>query len=244
MEEIKTGKIEKYFIDKTYGFIKAEDGNSYFFLFGKEEKKIALRNSGLSNRHVIYSGDSLTFKLKPSDLDQTKLIAYDLCFIENSNKEDIIMECQKHGSLTGRLKMIGNNLYVKHFSTNMMIFVRTSKWEIDMDDVYIENLDRIVKFKVFKDEKAGSLYAYLVDRRFCKEYNMAIEAMNENKTLEGRVLRKNRIGVYVQIFEDTEAFVSFPSYLSQQDKKLFNEQIISVKVKNILESRHIYLELA
>lgn len=244
MEETYTGKIDKYFIDKMYGFIKAADGNSYFFLFGKVERKGALRRSGLSNRHVIYAGDNVTFRLKPSDLDQTKLVAYELCFDGNSNKEDIVTECEKQGSLFGRLKLIGNHLYVKHFASNMMIFVRTSKWEVELDDVYIENVDRVVKFKVFKDEKTNTLYANLVDRRFCKEYNMAMEAMEKNTILDARVLSRNRMGIYAQIFDDTEAFISFPTNLSQRTRKELSKEIIPVKIKKIMETRHIYLELA
>ena len=244
MEETYKGKIEKYFMDRMYGFIKAEDGKSYFFLFGRDERKEALRRIGLSTRHVVYAGDNVTFKLKPSDLDQTKMVAYELGFDGSSNKEEIVAECEKQGSLFGRLKLIGNHLYVKHFASNMMIFVRTSKWEVELDDVYIENVDRVVKFKVFKDEKTNTLYANLVDRRFCKEYDMAMEAMEKNNILNARVLRRNRMGLYVQIFDDTEAFVSFPAYLSKQDKQMFREEVIPVKIKKILDTRHIYLELA
>lgn len=244
MEETYKGKIEKNIIGKMYGFIKGEDGNNYFFLFGRNERKEIFNRSNLSTNHVIYAGDNVTFKLKPSDLDQSKLIAYDLCFDGGSNKDGILEKCEKQGHLIGRLKLIGNNLYVKHFETNMIIFVRTSKWEVELDDVYIENVERVVKFKVFKEEKTNALYANLVERRFCQEYNMAMEAMEKNTILDARVLSRNRMGIYVQIFDDTEAFVSFPTNLSQRIRKELSKEIIPVKIKKIMETRHIYLELA
>jgi ribosomal protein S1 len=205
--KVYNGYVSYYNTNKHFGFIECEDGNSYYFFLDAKDlkrKNRELYKMGLSIlKKKIYTGDEVNFKLKNSN---DKIEAYDMEFVGNYRRQLLIDEAVEKQTLLGYLKQIEGNFFVKHISTYVFVPLKISVYEIDIDSVYTQRLNQLVKFKLEQKKHIDKLSAILVDRKFSDSWEKVKEAFDTQENIMGYIKRRTNGGMIVDVF-GIEAFL-------------------------------------
>lgn len=243
------GHITRYDSDRHFGFVETQDENSYFFFFDKTEQ-IQLKKQRLINKiHKFCSGDKVEFKLRPSRKSIDKLEAYDLKFIKNERREQLINEANQSDNLLGYIKLIDNEkLFVKHISTYVFIPLVISNWETSLDEVYYNRVEQLVTFRLTQTQKIDKLSAVLTDTKFIDEYYELQSAKDNETILTANITGKNSDGLFATLLNgQVEGFVPIsknPDTLELlKFEKLRKGNKADVKIKSIFNNKKVSLTL-
>ncbi|MEO7044916.1 MAG: hypothetical protein ABI091_06380 [Ferruginibacter sp.] len=200
---IKAGIIARYHIEKSYGIIETLDNESFFFFIDKS----SLRRKETKGIHKFRSGDEIEFKIKPDS--KHGQIAYNLCFIKNTRRDNLIQEAKELNILKGYLKKIENTFFVKHLSTYLFIPIKISEWETDIGATYEDRLNQLVLFELKNIDKPYIISAILIDRVFKPEYTIINELNSLDQSTFASITGSNTNGFFSSILEGSvEAFIS------------------------------------
>lgn len=248
------GHITLYDNERNFGFVESEDEQSYFFFIDKKEQlreQIKLRKQGQrSKTHQFCSGDEVEFKLKPSQKATEKTEAYDLKFIKNERREQLINEANQSDNLLGYIKLIDNDkLFVKHISTYIFIPLVISNWETNIDEVYYNRAEQLVTFRLTQTQKIDKLKAVLTDTKFIDEYYELLSAKENETVLTAKITGRNSEGLFATLFNgQVNGFVPISKNPDSLEllkfEKLRKGNSTDVKVKHIFNDKRVSLTFA
>ncbi len=243
------GHITRYDSVKHYGFIETAEKENYFFFNDKTEILRQKKAGNIKTVHKYCSGDEVEFKIKNSLGDKEKVEAYDIVFIRNKRREDLINEALNNSKLFGYLKLIENEkLFVKHINTYVFIPIEISDWESDLQNVYYDRIDKLVEFNLIQTNKIDKLLAVLTDRKFLSEYKTIIEYYTKGSIIKALITGKNQVGYFAKLYlNNIDAFIQIPKGLTKEDTEYFYRfkkgDMVDAKLKYINTSKKVLLEL-
>lgn len=243
------GHVSRFDNERHFGFVETENEKSYFFFFDKTEQ-IQLKRQGLIDKiHKFHSGDEVEFKIRPSQKDERKFEAYDLKFIKNERRENLVTEANQSDTLLGYLKLIDNDrFYVKHKSTYVFIPLDISEWETDLDEIYYNRIDKLVNFKLTQTQKIDKLKAVLTDVMFSKEYYEIKSAFDNETTIQATITGKNSQGLFATILNGRiEGFIPISKSPDSTELLRFEQirkgSVKDVRVKYMFNNKKVSLAL-
>lgn len=243
------GHVTRFDNERHFGFIETENEKSYFFFFDKTEQ-IQLKKQGLVNKiHKFHSGDEVEFKIRPSQKDAIKFEAFDLKFIKNERRENLVTEAIQTDTLLGYLKLIDNEkFFVKHKSTYVFIPLDISEWETDLDEIYYNRIDKLVNFRLTQTQKLDKLKAVLTDAKFSKEFYEIKSSIDNETTIQATITGKNSQGLFATIFDGLiEGFIPISKNPDNIEllrfEKIKKGSIREVKVKYLFNNKRVSLVL-
>lgn len=244
------GHITRYDSDRHFGFIETPEGNSYFFFFDMTEQ-IQLKKRRLIDRiHMLCSGDEVEFNLRPSKKSIDKPEAYNLKFIKNERREQLINEAHQSDKLLGYIKLIDNEkLFVKHISTYVFLPLLISSWETKLDEVYYNRVEQLVTFRLTQTQKTDRLRAVLTDKKYIDEFYELQLAKKNEAILTANIAGRNSDGLIATILEGRiKGFVPISKNPDNNNllksEKIRIGSIVPVRIKQILKNKRVSLALA
>ena len=255
MDTLQThkGHITRYETKRHFGFIETAENESYFFLHDKAEVIKQKKEGKIKTVHKHCSGDEVEFKLKRSLKDNEKFEAYDIIFIRNERRDNLIKEALINPKLLGYLKLIDNEkLFVKHINTYVFIPVQMSDWESDLQTFYFDRIDKLVEFNLTQTEKVDKLAAILTGRKFVAEYKTIIDLFTKGNSTTALIIGKNHSG-YFAVLSINNIYAFIP--ISKGSKGLTKAETdyffkykkgdtVNVKLKYVNTNRQVILEFA
>lgn len=247
--ELLTGRITHYNTKKKYGFIKTEVNQSFFFYFNIREQ-IELMNSGIKNAlRGPRPGDVVEFQLRPNLRDNTKMVAYNLVYLRNFFKEQLMQHAEENKILKGTLVQQNDAYFIKHPDADILIRVLISEWETDLNLTYADRINNTVEFTVNPGRHFNALGAILTDRRFCKEYVPLLQLQASDNTTTAVITQKIWRGIHATILDGTvNAFATFPKEFSEEQRNHFFRfnagDKVKVKIKAIRKSKRVSITIA
>jgi hypothetical protein len=247
---IYTGYVTRFYRDRNFGFLETNEGYSYFFKYDKAGIKLQKAQGILNYIHVFCSGDEVEFQLKPSGENHNTLEAFNLRFIKNERREELIKESLENDKLFGYLKLLDDErFFVKHATTYVFIPIEMSVWETNLQETYFNRIDEKVTFKLLRTNRISKMTAALTDVRYIDDYYELLSIMDNEITIPSIITGKNTIGLFVKILDGKyEGFI----LLSQNHKPLEPQildkykkgEILNVLIISILESKKLSFKIA
>ena len=198
--KIYNGKVSYFNINKHYGFIACGDTSYYFFV---DVEKIRTENRALRKQKIKpeikreYSvGDEVNFKLKLNH--RNNIEAYDIEYLENTQRKLLIDEAEEKGVLSGYLKKIENKFFVKHVTTYILIPVTITRYEVDTELIYENRINQIVQFQL-QITKKDKLKASLIDKKFDPNWEKLEKIFKRKEIVSGCIIDKYQWGLIVDV---------------------------------------------
>lgn len=180
----------------------------------------------------IYKGDKVSFEFNPAIDDETG--AREITFLQNASLEALKNDFRNGNCLKGFLKKIGNRYYVKDKETYIFIRLIIACYEINIKEVYEDNLNKLIDYKIFRFTYDNKIRAININRQYLPECELLIEG---NKT-EGQVVLAVKGGYQIRVYDNVLGFL--PQSLAAKSKTvLYTGELVNVtcvKASNNLEN--------
>lgn len=234
---IYKGTVTYFSPERHFGFLDAEFQESIFFFVDSIQLKDLSKKERKQVKSKFVKGDEVLFKLKPSDKSETAFEAYDLQFIKNEKVAQLYELIDVDKPVSGFLKKIGDEYFVKDKTTYLFIPLMVSKWEENIEEIYEQRINKPVLYTVTsKPLKADNLKAVLCDRVYTDVYHQLNDYKENNVYISAKITGKNKDGYFAIILNDTvTTFIPFdkegvvPTTYHKWD-------IVEVKIKSIYDS--------
>lgn len=176
-----------------YGFIDSPDLQLDHLFFH-------YTNCKKSYKH-IYKGDKVNFELNTNG--EKGIEAINISFIKNASLDGLRKDFESNTSLKGFLKKIDNKYYVKDRETYMFIRLIIANYEINLKEVYEDNLNELIDYKIITLTDKNKIRAININRQFFPECKLLVEG---NKT-EGMVVANITGGLQIKIYDNILGFL-------------------------------------
>lgn len=217
------GIIEKYDLEKQFGFVRSIDnGELYFFRNDKMFNKL----QGMKHSYRVY--DEVEFLVRKSDKQAGKEEAYELVFIRNSKKEELVASFEKDGIIHGQIIITAEGYFIKPINSEVSLPLSVSPWEEFSDSSDSE----IQQFKLINTKKIHKLSAEFIQKLYCEEYHELLNTTELNATIKG----KNSAGFFAVVpgFETVRFFIECPELeFPEIFRSLRKGDTVRTKVKTI-----------
>lgn len=205
-DKVYKGEVTAFYQTKKYGFIQSGD-EKYFFFMGNNE--LAERKKKGLPPHDFSIGDQVEFKLEPG-IKEGEYQAYDIIFLTNPSRENLVKEYQEKGILTGYLKKIEDDFFVKEINSYSIIPLNICAEELDFENVYTNRLNELVSFKLKNSKlRLDKLTAFLVDRKLSEKYLFLFHLVESKQEIEVKVTGKNTKGIFLTYDNIFSGFLMF-----------------------------------
>ena len=169
----------------------------------------------------IYKGDKVSFEFNPV-IDQEKG-AKEVSFLQNASLDGLKSDFESGNSLKGFLKKIDDKYYVKDKDTYIFICLVIAKYEINIQEVYEDNLNKPIDYKICTFTLNNSIWAININRQILPECKLLVEG---NK-FEGQVVGTVKGGYQIKIFDTILGFL--PKSLAIKSKPILdNGEMVNV----------------
>lgn len=249
ISKIQTGHIVRYEREKHFGFIETEEKEKAFFFFDKEMQRKFLKDGG-DPEHKFSSGDEIDFRVRVSSKDRNKWEAYDLKFIRNIRREQLLEEAAENPVLKGYIKKISNGkLMVKHVTSYVYIPLQITDWETDIEKNYTSRIDELVEFRLTQTENIYKLIAVLADATYTPEFHLLTQLHNNKEIIQAALVGKNEDGYFATLLDGkVDAFILIPKELTEAQRNLLSNlkkgDSLPVTIKQIYNNKKVSLVLA
>lgn len=196
-----------------YGFIDSPDLTPELIFFHST-------NCKKSYTH-IYKGDKVSFELNPNG--EKGIEATNISFIQNASLDGLRKDFENNTLLKGFLKKINDKYYVKDRDTYIFIRLIIARHEINIDEVYEDNLNKLIDYKIIIFTDKNKILAINVNRQFLPECKLLVEG---NKT-EGLVVANVKGGYHIKIYDNILGFLP-NSFVLKSKRNLELGEIINV----------------
>lgn len=160
MNNLKTGVVLNFIVEKNYGFIKEEGtGEEYFFFLDKKEQ-IQLNKKGVSPITYIRKGDVLRFDVRISQR-QNKREAYNLIFVNNPLVDMIKSDIEKTGGRYGIINIRNERYYIYDNEFDVSFPVKILHNEKEFIDFDFLNTEPTVGYFLEQRKNPTKIYAKL-----------------------------------------------------------------------------------
>ncbi len=163
----------------------------------------------------IYKGDKVTFEYNP--IVDKECGAKEISFLKNANLDGLKSDFEKGNSLKGFLKKIDDNYYVKDRDTYIFIRLIIASYEINIKEIYEDNLNKIIDFRLVTFTSKNKIRAVNLQRQFLPNTKLLVEG---NST-EGQVVASVKGGYQIRIYDDILGFL--PTSLANKSLNNINE---------------------
>lgn len=188
-----TGYISHISCTANFGFINSSElgmGRIYFHTINCKK-----------SYKYINNGDKVSFVCN-LNIDK-KMEATEVFFIQNPDLEKLKIDFKNGNSLDGFLKKRGNYYYIKDRETYIYIPLMINLYEINKEQVYKDNLNALINYKIVVFDLNNRIKAINIDRQLLPECKLLVKG---NKT-EGEVSSTVKGGYLVKIYENILGFL-------------------------------------
>ena len=247
--QTQTGHIVRYDREAHYGFIETAEKEVAFFYFDKSMQRQFVRAGG-DPRHQFSSGDEIQFNVLKSAKDPSKWEAFNLKFVGNSRREQLLAEATENSILKGYIKKISTGkLMVKHVSTYVYLPIQISDWELELEKNYEQRIDQLVEFSLNQTTDVYRLKAVLADATYTPEFLQLSQFQHEQAVLDAALAGKNEDGYFATLLDGkVEAFILIPKELTDIQRELLSGlrkgSTLPVRIKRIYDNKRVSLVLA
>lgn len=207
-----------------YGFIDSPDLlHDHIFFHSSNCKK--------SYKHII-KGDKVNFELNPNGEKGDE--ATNISFIQNTNLDSLRKDFENNKSLKGFLKKIDNKYYVKDKNTYIFIRLIVASYEINLKEVYEDNLNKLIDYKIITLKDNNKIRAININRQFLPESKMLVEG----NQMEGLVVSEIKGGYQIKIYDTILVFLPNSFVLKNKPKLELGERlnVTCIKASDDLEN--------
>ncbi len=242
--QIHIGHVVRFFKERDYGFIEDDNGVSYFFFRNKDELKKKKQAGLIPFIHCFSVGDRVSYKLRVSQRKEDDIEAYDVEFITNENKQLLVSEFLNNSILEGYIKiMAGGNFFVRHEMTQLDIPISISVWEENIDEVYPDRENQLVRFILNQVGRFDKLTAKLKDAQLIPEYYELMSHFSNQTTLQALITKKNKFGFHTSLCKGKiNGFINISPKLVSVDLDKINQihvgDIVDVLIKYPLSEKN------
>ena len=193
----ETGYVAFFSTTKNFGFIETMEEESIYFHKTQCEK-------GYRN---IYSGDKVEFEY---DENEGRACANNVQFRGNATLEGLRADFEKGTVLQGFIKRIEDKYYIKDSDTHIFIKLAVSPYEIDIEDVYENSINKKREYKIIVMTERNGMRAALVGRRLHPETDNLIS----KRVYNAEVIADVNGGYQIKLeTHDIKGFVRYNAFL-------------------------------
>jgi ribosomal protein S1/cold shock CspA family protein len=206
-----------------YGFIDSPD-------LGLDQIFFHTRNCKKMYKH-IYKGDKVSFEYNPIvDLESG---ATEISFLKNASLDGLRSDFENGNSLKGFLKKIDDKYYVKDRDTYILIRLVITSYEINLKEVYEDNLNKLIDYKIVTFSSKNKIRAININRQFLPDCKLLVEGSGT----EGQVVSTVKGGYKIRIYDNILGFL--PNSLAIKSKTILKEgemvNVTCIRAGNDLE---------
>ncbi|MHA7130198.1 hypothetical protein [Algoriphagus namhaensis] len=235
-----TGEVVRFFPDKNYGFIKATDGNTYFFYQSELNYQADFEEGLILKRYEAIIGDTVSFVLRPNYRPDDPPIAAGLIRMINYDRLRMVELSLKKEYLVGTLKKLGNDFFVKHRETGAWVKVVNNSLHDDPQSWMEERIQFWVKFRINYPKGEEKVCAHLIEIPYRTKVQSLVDKMERAEPIVGKVVHRSNAGITVIL---KEVFIngnlSIKCAATEEEKSHFNQ----IKVGDLIEAYPIALDL-
>jgi len=188
-------------------------------------------NCKKSYKH-IYKGDKVSFEFNPLIDQETG--AKEISFLQNASLDGLKSDFENGITLKGFLKKIDDKYYVKDKDTYIFIRLIVASYEINIAEVYEDNLNKLIDYKIFTFTSKNKIRAININRQFLPECKLLVEG---NQT-EGQVVATVKGGYQIRIYDNILGFL--PKSLALKCKTILDDgemvNVTCIKATDDLEN--------
>ena len=116
----------------------------------------------------IQKGDKVEFQVNWLQLNP---ICENVTFVHNLSFENLKIDFQKKKILTGKLYRIDNKYFVKDKETKILIKLKISDYEVNIEDNYEYKVGSMIEYKILYISKNNRIRAINCNQIFFKGFN-------------------------------------------------------------------------
>jgi hypothetical protein len=210
--------------DGNYGFIDSPELDIDHIYFHK--------TSCTKTYKHIYKGDKVSFEFNPN-VDEERGVK-EISFLQNASLDGLKKDFKNGTTLKGFLKKIDDKYYVKDRETYILIRIIVASYEINLEEVYENNLNKLITYKIFTFTRKNKIRAINIHRQFLPECKLLVVG---NKT-EGQVISTVKGGYQIRIYDNILGFL--PNSLAIKSKTNLDEgemvNVTCIKATDDLEN--------
>jgi ribosomal protein S1 len=233
--QVHIGHVVRFIKERNFGFIEDEQGEIYFFFFDKGRLKQLKKAGEISYVHHFISGDRVSFQLRLVQQEEGKIEAYNVTFIANERKQNLIDNFSERGVLDGYLKIFDSEtIFVKDRSTYVYTPIQISAWEENLDDVYFNRENQLVRYKLNQTVRTDKLTARLNDAKYIDEYYQLLAHFDNQTSIPALITGRYKLGLLVTIFDGTlKVFIKVKDIDQQYNSRFKKGDIVDTYVSKI-----------
>ncbi len=244
-----TGHVINYEKKRSFGFIRTTDNHNYFFYLKRKtkEERNQVEESITTDTYTPFEDDEVEFKLRPAFRENKSFEAYDVKFVRNNKRDELVELALKGIPLFGYLKRnLSEEYFVHHLDTKLSIPIKIHRAEIDLQTVYADRIAQTVEFKLHGLEKIEKLTAVLKDRRFPPENYEVYGLLVSKEVIPAIIVSIDPTGYSATILNNTVAgFIRQPLHATEEELATFFRfaigDTVSVTVQNRKANKEIVI---
>ncbi|MEO6584306.1 MAG: hypothetical protein ABIO05_08265 [Ferruginibacter sp.] len=201
MKDTTTGTISFINPHKKYALIDYEVNGKKKSIKGSTDEKLQeeLKTKGLVKKiHQYNTGDVVRFKIKKAGRGDL-MIAYELEFLYNNSRSDLINKAKKENRLTGYLKQTDDGFFIKEIDSYQFFPIQFSPWQIIPGE---DKLNEPVSFFLENLDKPEKITASLFDNSFIPEFHTAVKYFKAKTTIEATITKISPHGIYLDVINN------------------------------------------
>jgi ribosomal protein S1/cold shock CspA family protein len=171
-------------------------------------------NCNSSYKH-IHRGDKVSFEFNPLTDQETG--AKEISFLQNASLEGLKSDFENGIILKGFLKKIDDKYYVKDKDTYILIRLIVASYEINIAEVYEDNLNKLIEYKIFTFTSKNKIRAININRQYLPDCKLLVKG---NQT-EGQVVAAVKGGYQIRIYDNILGFL--PKLLALKNRTILDD---------------------
>jgi ribosomal protein S1/cold shock CspA family protein len=202
-------------INKTghYGFIDSPELDIAHIFFHRINCKKSYEN--------IYKGDKISFEYNPV-VDEKNGVD-EISFLQNASLDNLKSDFKNGYSLKGFLKKVDDKFYVKDRETYIYIRLIIANYEINIEEVYECNLNKLIDYKIVTFTSKNKIRAININRQFLPECKLLVEG----NITEGQIVSTIKGGYQIRIYDNILGFL--PKSLADKGRTVIEDgEIVNV----------------
>jgi hypothetical protein len=161
MNNLKTGVVLDFIIEKNYGFIKDNETNEKYFFFLDKKEQIQLSREGYFPIAHIRKGDILYFKTRMSHKKDNQKEAYNLIFVENQCVDLIKSYLANGNRRLGVVFKWNDNYYLTDCEIDISFPLKILHKEIGNINFEVLNTKPVIEYFLEQRKNPTKIYAKL-----------------------------------------------------------------------------------
>ncbi|WP_026951294.1 hypothetical protein [Algoriphagus mannitolivorans] len=189
------GEIVTFNHEKHFGFIRTQEGESYFFYQSEENFMVDMEEGLILKRYYANVGDIVSFCLRPNFREDDPPVAAGLIRMGNFHRLNMIRMGKKQDCLIGTLLAFGKTFRIRHRETKALVNVVLSPSSKDPEQWLTEKLGCWVKFKLTHNEDEEKVNAYVMGIPIRNGVKRLLIKMEAGELVQGKVVHRSNAGI-------------------------------------------------